>query len=342
MRTTTKNLHLMLGLLITCLTWFVYAADLGTPGQIGSSVTQLFHNNLNWTDDSNHPSFLLLNNHLSYEDASAGCARLGESLITISSAQAGQSDLAPELAYVLYRISDSSMQQFWLSDGIVSASAQNTSLGYAEKPSDANIMLPAICTQSSSGTTDSSSVATSANEVNVTSASNGNTYVGFRNLKSFRFLGIPYADSPARWAYSSASTVQNAVIIATAFGDACWQTASLSLSEDCLFLNIFTPHLPSVNVSSSGLRPVVLWIHGGGFTEGTGADPTFDGGNMASRGDIVVVTINYRLTTFGFLAIPGTNITGNYGIADQITALQWVQENIQSMCCHFSTTFSHS
>lgn len=66
----------------------------------------------------------------------------------------------------------------------------------------------------------------------------------------------------------------------------------------------------------------MFWIHGGGFTGGTGADPLTDGGNLASREDLVVVTFNYRLSTLGFLAIPGTDITGNYGISDQILALE--------------------
>ncbi|CAG8311700.1 unnamed protein product [Penicillium nalgiovense] len=73
----------------------------------------------------------------------------------------------------------------------------------------------------------------------------------------------------------------------------------------------------------------MLWIHGGAFTGGTGSDPTFDGGNLASRGDVVVVTINYRLGTLGFLALDDGKTNGNYGLADQITALEWVRRNIQ-------------
>lgn len=64
----------------------------------------------------------------------------------------------------------------------------------------------------------------------------------------------------------------------------------------------------------------MFWIHGGGYTGGAGSEN--DGGNLASREDIVVVTINYRLSTLGFLAIPGTEIKGNFGIADQILALE--------------------
>ena len=101
-------------------------------------------------------------------------------------------------------------------------------------------------------------------------------------------------------------------------------------SEQCLFLNIFTPFIPTASTKKQDLKPVLFWIHGGAFTSGTGADPTSDGGNMASRGDVVVVTINYRLSTLGFLALPNTTITGNFGIGDQIIALEWVQQNIRA------------
>ena len=71
-------------------------------------------------------------------------------------------------------------------------------------------------------------------------------------------------------------------------------------------------------------------IHGGAFTSGTGNDPTFDGGVLASRGDVVLVTINYRLTTLGFLALDDGVTNGNFGLADQITALRWVQRHIKA------------
>lgn len=73
----------------------------------------------------------------------------------------------------------------------------------------------------------------------------------------------------------------------------------------------------------------MFWIHGGAFTGGTGSDPTFDGGSFASRGDVVVVAINYRLGSLGFLALDDGVTKGNYGLADQITALEWVKANIQ-------------
>lgn len=73
----------------------------------------------------------------------------------------------------------------------------------------------------------------------------------------------------------------------------------------------------------------MFWIHGGAFFSGMGSDPTFDGGNLASRGDVVVATINYRLGTLGFLALDDGETNGNYGLADQFTALEWVRRHIQ-------------
>lgn len=112
------------------------------------------------------------------------------------------------------------------------------------------------------------------------------------------------------------------------YGSICLQ--GNSGSEDCFFLNIWTPYLPNPNnTNSNNLKPVMFWIHGGAFTGGTGSDPTFDGGNLASRGDVVVVTINYRLGTLGFLALGDGTTNGNYGLADQITALDWVRQHIR-------------
>ena len=72
----------------------------------------------------------------------------------------------------------------------------------------------------------------------------------------------------------------------------------------------------------------MFWIHGGAFTGGEGSDPTFDGSALTSRGDVVLVTINYRLSTLGFLALADGKTNGNFGIADTIAALDWVREHI--------------
>ena len=87
---------------------------------------------------------------------------------------------------------------------------------------------------------------------------------------------------------------ETATISALAYGSACVQVSTVAGSEDCLTLNIYTPYLPLDSTTSQKLRPVMLWIHGGGFTDGQSSDNDFDGGNLVSRGDVVVVTINYR------------------------------------------------
>ncbi|HVN57658.1 MAG TPA: carboxylesterase family protein [Bacteroidales bacterium] len=100
------------------------------------------------------------------------------------------------------------------------------------------------------------------------------------------------------------------------------------LGEDCLYLNIWT----AARKAGSAL-PVIVWIHGGGFTGGSGTVPLYDGTEMAKKG-VVFVTINYRLGVFGFLAHPSLTaesqdkVSGNYGILDQIAALRWVRNNI--------------
>jgi acetyl esterase/lipase len=77
------------------------------------------------------------------------------------------------------------------------------------------------------------------------------------------------------------------------------------------------------------LKPVMFFIHGGGYATGTGSDPTYDGGTVVSRGDVVAVGINYRLISFSFLALDDGITNGNYGFSDAITALDWVRDNIR-------------
>jgi len=100
------------------------------------------------------------------------------------------------------------------------------------------------------------------------------------------------------------------------------------ISEDCLYLNVWAP-----GKGRGALRPVMVYIHGGSFVSGSSGQECFDGESLAKQG-VVVVTINYRLGPFGFLAHPllshesKSGVSGNYGLLDQIAALQWVQKNI--------------
>lgn len=98
-------------------------------------------------------------------------------------------------------------------------------------------------------------------------------------------------------------------------------------SEDCLFLNVWTPAL-----DARARRPVLVYIHGGGFNNGSGSDPLYDGGALCRRGDVVVVTLNHRLNTFGYLYLgalgdPRYAMSGNVGQLDLVSALQWVREH---------------
>ena len=149
------------------------------------------------------------------------------------------------------------------------------------------------------------------------------------------FLGLPYAAPPTgnlRWRPPQPAAGWSGVRDATTFGPSCPQAPSPfappgPFSEDCLYLNVYTPAARS----SFGGRPVLVWIHGGGL-EQDGAR-NYDGTKLAADG-VVVVTINYRLGALGFLAHPALasrpgGPSGNYGLMDQQAALRWVQGNIR-------------
>ena len=156
------------------------------------------------------------------------------------------------------------------------------------------------------------------------------------------FKGIAFAAPPVsdlRWKPPASPISFAGVRQADRAGPACWQPrnpdnnvyarGNLNRSEDCLYLNVYTPA-----ESSADSLPVMVWFHGGGNTAGHGGAEIFDGSNLADRGTIVV-TANYRLGPFGFLAHPAlTNeseqrASGNYGLMDQIETLRWVQDNIE-------------
>lgn len=156
----------------------------------------------------------------------------------------------------------------------------------------------------------------------------------------FAFKGIPFAAPPVgalRWKEPQPAAVWQGVRRADAFGNACIQTPGLSeangggpgaLSEDCLYLNVWTP-----KADAFSRLPVMVWIHGGAFIFGSGSLDIYNGAPLAGRG-AVVVTINYRLGQLGFFAHPALEIESpegpaNFGLLDQIAALRWVQKNIQ-------------
>ncbi len=152
------------------------------------------------------------------------------------------------------------------------------------------------------------------------------------------FCGIPYAEPPVGLRrFKAASEIEpwSGIKDATRFGPAAPQipsggmtdSAPVAWNEDCLTLNVMTP-------STEGApRPILVWIHGGAYRSGQGAIPWYNGVSFATRGDIVVVTINYRLGALGFTDLsqfgPGFETSGVNGLLDQIKALEWVQTNIR-------------
>jgi len=151
------------------------------------------------------------------------------------------------------------------------------------------------------------------------------------------FKGIPFAAPPTgdlRWRAPKAAANWEGTRAADKFGPICMQRGggvggarnNASMSEDCLYLNVYT----AAN-SAKEKRPVMVWIHGGALTSGAGS--LYDGEALAKKG-VVVVTVNYRLGVFGFFAHPeltkesDRNASGNYGLLDQIASLEWVQKNI--------------
>jgi len=153
------------------------------------------------------------------------------------------------------------------------------------------------------------------------------------------FRGIPFAAPPAgglRWKAPEPVASWSGVRKATEFGARCMQGRIFNdmvfrdsgPSEDCLYLNVWTPA-----ASSSDHLPVMVWIYGGGFAAGGSSEPRQDGELLAKKG-VVVVSFNYRLGIFGFLAHPELtqespqSASGNYGLLDQVAALEWVKNNI--------------
>lgn len=157
--------------------------------------------------------------------------------------------------------------------------------------------------------------------------------LGLRENGVIKFLGIPYAKPPVgalRWMPPQPVAKWTGMRRAYKFGPTCAQVTTLGLfagppnsNEDCLYLNVFTQ-------DTKAKLPVLVWIHGGGYFDGASND--YDATKLVKQGKLVVVTFNYRLNLFGFLAHPALETkgqpSGNYGVMDMQAVLKWVQRNI--------------
>ena len=164
-------------------------------------------------------------------------------------------------------------------------------------------------------------------------------FTGSGDARVVVYSGLPYAAPPVgegRWRPPAPAAEWQGVRSADTFSDSCyqarhtstfvWRREDFPVSEDCLYLNVWTP-------DAGQNLPVMVWFHGGAHTSGQGHSLIFDGTELASHG-VVLITINYRLGPFGFLAHPllaaesPEGSAGNYGLLDKIAALQWVQSNV--------------
>ncbi len=156
-----------------------------------------------------------------------------------------------------------------------------------------------------------------------------------------RFLGIPYCKSPIgdlRFSPPKEHTVFKKEFEAFSFSPISVQPPPdpntsipndpYNISEDCLTLNIYVPGEPPNIEENSEKKAVMVWVHGGGFLTGATSWQMYEASNLALLGDVIVVTINYRLGILGFLGVETEDSVGNFGLLDQITALKWVKENI--------------
>jgi len=163
---------------------------------------------------------------------------------------------------------------------------------------------------------------------------------GYQYNNMFYFLGVPYARSPEgnlRWRAPQPHNSWNDVLYTTDFSSSCLQKfdagytfpANVTFKEDCLYLNIWVPDTPTPN------KAVMVWFHGGGLSRGGNSEYRLRGEYMSSSADVIVINVNYRLGTIGWLAHPGFSLddpnhptTGNYGFLDQQMSLMWIQNNI--------------
>ncbi|PWN29863.1 alpha/beta-hydrolase [Jaminaea rosea] len=304
------------------------------------TVTLLYVNSLDYRTDAQSQSALLLSSPASQGftavEAQSSCAAYHENLLTGDSLGL---DLPALLNYTASQHDVAQSEAIWLGESttveINGGKIQKSSV----HPSTAAKLRHALCTQNDPSTRVNASVRTPTNTVVV--QGNLTSWRGYRNKKSFRFLGILYSNDPKRFEYATVRAPALEAIDATYYGKPCAQygVPGNESTEACNFLNLYTPSLPGNSSSSpkSRLRPILVFIHGGAFLSGSAGssrDGLVDGGNLASRGDVVVITLQYRLGSLGWLAIPGDEglegdeaLNGNYGFSDVLAALEWVRDN---------------
>ena len=153
----------------------------------------------------------------------------------------------------------------------------------------------------------------------------------------FAWLSVPFAEPPTnenRFKDPIPKKPFNTIIDGSVWPNACMQFGNLNSSEDCLYLNIFAPSNAYLYKKiRSALVPILVFIHGGSFVVGRASDDRFDASTLVSHSNMIVVTIQYRLDSFGFLHLSDSAAFGNQGFLDQSLALKWIYENADKFGC---------
>ena len=223
------------------------------------------------------------------------------------------------------------MKTLWIGGAAIAAGLMMSACATQSETADASapIVSETAVAEESTAPPEADGIAINSGLISGTISSNG----------AEAFLGIPYAKAPVgdlRWRAPQPVEPWQGVRDASEYGNDCAQVpfpsdaAPLGTepAEDCLFMNVWRP---AGAASDAGL-PVLVWIHGGGFIIGAASQELYHGHNLAKQGDVVVVSINYRLGVLGYANLASVlnddRFSVNNGLQDQVAALKWVQENI--------------
>ncbi|KAG0033086.1 hypothetical protein BGZ81_009413 [Podila clonocystis] len=299
---------------------------------------------------ANKTSVILLSKKRNYQDSLDACGMLGETGYHATSTEASILALSKLLRMTPVAEAEvKSSGHYWIRNVEAPRNRRDCSSidrnGKVSKNTWCHNQYPALCSNSAPRrqVTPTDPEGDTSRQIKVPTDNLG-TLQGHRDSTAFRFYGIPYAEPPVgknRFAAPRPLTNQNksTLVDVNTFGHACTQVEAkftvdefalgAGQSEDCLYLNVFTPTLKGE--TNKGI-PVMVYVHGGAYSALSGTSPSFEPGNLVSRGGVVVVTLNYRLGIFGLFqnqpAISKSAAPGNLPTRDHIAALQWVQKNI--------------
>ncbi|KAF2014528.1 alpha/beta-hydrolase [Aaosphaeria arxii CBS 175.79] len=318
-------------LVLTALCLSVFSSALEQRTDV--DLTILTDNDLHGNKTQRLGAAILIGTIGTYEDAVYICEGLHEKLW--SPALGGfQAGLNNSLSYEAYlKDKNNSESVYWIQRTTNSTSCSTISTNGTVQESSCSQLLPALCTQSAPMAYPA--WADTSPNYRVSQRVGEQTLTGFRDFHTFRFHGVRFAEPPKRFEFS---TMYEGYGHADAleYGNDCVQAPMPylgTMSEDCLFMNIWTPYLPSTltqKVAKKKLKPVMFWIYGGGNVEGSGTDPEKEGGQLSSRGGVVVVEFSYRLGALGWMSFDDGVHNGNYGVSDMLNALKWTHKYISA------------